>query len=700
MADRNILEEDILPALAGGASGLLFDIPKWIAEQIDKKAVEDYIAKHQGAWNTGNVVGSIGSGFIPVAGLAGKAIQGAGLLGKATGLGRAAAKIGSGLEKIGSATKGVGQLAARGAAEGAIGSAIRTGTDGGDLGENVTQGALFGGAGGALGGMLGQSGSRLRELKEDAAKAVIGQTPGMTGRIAMRNFAKQSGVGRAGSKLSKIDDWMERNADFALRPELKLTSKGQHPDINGVRADPKDRLTAYKKANQETFDQIDNIFASKESHDAIKASLDPVVEDLKALARESVGPKGVAAVEALAKRLNSIDNLPGKRKLLSDWIKRKAMSESDVTQMEYEAALGLSASLDDAVEEVAEKVGGPSLKQAAREYGMIENAAQAITRDEFLGVGKMNTGSPTFEKGKVYDQLKAAGGLGLAGAGIGAAGQDWSDAEKVGDNLKNVLIASGVGAALSKVPGALKQEALGASYKGLKGALENPGIQKALAKVEDIAGKSTPGLAAGLGNVASRSDETAPESMATDAAQAESEGTPESKVAFQDSVISRLKQFWDVGGYSDQFDNPDEAYQQYLQSVYAQTDGFDPMKLAAVLYPDPDDRKRYLEVLGNSQSIEQNILGATKRGGGNLFNLGGLIGGTGDAEARTAYAGVEGAFVDAAKRANIGAADAKAILKEVMTGPGSVEDKLNQIYSAIEQWDPKGIGSLRKVGLV
>lgn len=701
MADRNVLEEDILPALAGGASGLLFGIPEWIARQVDAKAVQDYIDKHKSAYETGGTIGSIGSGFIPVAGLAGKAIQGAGALGKAAGLGKLAAgatKLGAGLEKVGSATKGVGNLALRGAAEGAIGSGIRTGTEGGDLGENVAQGALFGGAGGALGGMLGQSGKRLQELKEDAAKAVIGQTPGMTGRMAMRGFAKQSGVGKAGSKLSKIDDWMERNADFALRPELKLTSRGLHPDIKGNLTDAKGRLEAMKDVNKEAFKQIDDLFVA--GNKDINEAMQPTINDLRQYANEAVGSKGVKAVDDLVKRLDSIDNLPGKRKILSDWIKRKANQPDDVTQMQYEAALHLSGALDDAVEGVAEKYGGPSLKQAAREYGMIENASTAITRDEFSGVGKMTTGSPTFEKGKVYDQLKAAGTLGLAGAGLGAAGQDWSDTEKVADNLKNVLLASAGGAALSKIPGALKQEALGASYKGLKSALANPGIQKALGKVEDVAEKATPGLAAGLGNVAGQSDETGPESVGVDAAQAEAKGTPEAKAEFQDSVISRLKQFWDVGGFSDQFEDPEGAYQQYLQSVYEQSNGFDPMKLASILYPDPDDRKRYLDVLQNSQAIQQNIAGATQRGGGNLFNLGGLLGGEGNVDAHTAYAGVEGAFVDAAKRANIGASDARDILKQVMSGPGSVEDKLNRIYGAIEQWDPRGMQTLKQVGLI
>lgn len=697
MADRNVLEEDILPALAGGASELLFGIPEWIARQIDEKAVEDYISKHRGAYETGGTIGSIGSGFIPVAGLAGKAIKGASALGKATGIGKTAEKIGSGLEKIGMATKGPAQLAARGATEGIIGSAIRTGTEGGDLGENITQGALFGGAGGALGGLLGQSGKRLQELSEDAAKAGLGMTPGMTGRMAMRNFGKQSGVGGAGQKLSKIDDWVRRNWDFSKRPELKLYSQGLHPDIKGNLTDTKGRLEALKEVNKEAFKEIDSLFVKGQKD--IQKALDPTIQDLKATAYQMVGKEGVKAVDDLVKRLNSIDNLPGKRKILSDWIKRKANQPDDTTQMQFEAAVGLSAALDDAVEEVAEKYGGASLKQAAREYGMIENAAQALTRDEFSGLAKAGTGSPTFEKGKVYDQLKAMLPLGVAGAGIGALGSDFTDPDKIGDNLKNILLASAGGAALSKVPGAIRQRALAASDTGLQKILKNEGAQKAIAGIEKGAEKLTPGLAAGLGNLASQSDETAPEAIAENAAAAEV-GGEEAKIAFEDSVVNRLKQFWDIGGYADQFEDPEAAYQQYVQTVYSQSDGFDPLKLAPLLYPDPDDRKAYLETLQNTQGIEQNIVGASKRGGGNLFNLGGLLGGGGDTESRTAYAGLEGAFVDAAKKAGIATADAKGILKDVMTGSGSIEDKLSQIYSAIEQWNPRGIETLRKVGLV
>jgi hypothetical protein len=69
------MKEVILPGGAGAVSGALFDLPEWIAKQVNREGTEKWIEENEPAYRTGQMAGSVAGAFIPVGGLVGKGIQ-------------------------------------------------------------------------------------------------------------------------------------------------------------------------------------------------------------------------------------------------------------------------------------------------------------------------------------------------------------------------------------------------------------------------------------------------------------------------------------------------------------------------------------------------------------------------------------------------------------------------------------------------
>ena len=81
---------DQLPAaMLGAGDELLFGLPEFVVNQIDREGVEKFKRENEG-YGVGEVLGTVGSAFIPLGGLAGSGLSAAG---KAIGAGAKAGGI-------------------------------------------------------------------------------------------------------------------------------------------------------------------------------------------------------------------------------------------------------------------------------------------------------------------------------------------------------------------------------------------------------------------------------------------------------------------------------------------------------------------------------------------------------------------------------------------------------------------------------
>lgn len=152
--------EDLAAGGAGAVDELLFGLPEFVAKKIDRKKVEDWIKANEPAYRTGEMVGTVGSMFLPVPGLG--AIKGA--KGAVT-----AARALKGVDTaadIAKAAKGLalGQMAARGALSGAAEAGVRGVTSEKslqDIAKDIQSGALFGAGGGVAGGLISRGSGSL-----------------------------------------------------------------------------------------------------------------------------------------------------------------------------------------------------------------------------------------------------------------------------------------------------------------------------------------------------------------------------------------------------------------------------------------------------------------------------------------------------------------------------------------------------------
>jgi hypothetical protein len=189
------LSKSVLAGGAGAVDEFLFGLPEFVAKKIDRKKVEDWIKANAPAYHTGEAIGTVGSMFVPYAGLAGKAAKGLGLgaeVAKGAATAAKTAAVATDLTrgaKLAKTLKTIGTMAGKGAAAGATEAGVRGITSEKslkDIAKDIQSGAIWGGAGGAVGGALAKTlPRRAGEMTKTAEQAYLGSTD-LTRREALQ----------------------------------------------------------------------------------------------------------------------------------------------------------------------------------------------------------------------------------------------------------------------------------------------------------------------------------------------------------------------------------------------------------------------------------------------------------------------------------------------------------------------------------
>lgn len=671
--------ESLGAGAAGAASGVLFDIPEAIAKAVDKKSFEDWKARNATAYGAGQLAGTIGGSFIPVAGLVGKGLKvlgGAGKLAEGTNL---LSKAGQGLEKLASAPAAganFGQIAShlgqRAAVESALGEGVRSAAHGDDLGtigtNALTSGALGGVVGGLAGGGLSQAGKLLQEFRKGTRLADLERMGYDTKslRNALRQTFKQFGGGQTSSKgaalkSTKLDDMLD---------QIQETTKaaGGRGEID--KGDIAEQL--YSKA-KEGYGALDDLAEANQGviHKAISE---------KAISDNASKFPGRPELENnlndLISRLEKTPSLSDKRALLQNAvIKGSRGNDTDL----FDAATSLRNNLDSAVNDIAENSGNQSLKELGKQWKVANSLGDAEIRGD-LAMQK-GTGSSTNEKAIL------AGALGIGGAGAAGASSDWSDPSQIGANLGKTLLAGLGGAALAK--GAAKAKTVGMSALDdvLKGALTNGG--KVIQKIEQSGSVGGPALGRSVAGAVNQATTQQKQEIAANP-QALAQVAEVNKTAHADLVKARLRQIWDTR-FASQFKGED-AFNQFLAGAEQASRGFDPERTASLIYPDQADREAYLAALHGKKAIESNLAQSGEKAG--PF---GLLGQT--QEAKLAESALESAATDSMKLSGIDSKTATAAVKGILSGGGSLGEKKQKLLAILQKFNPQGFDALKGAGL-
>jgi hypothetical protein len=366
----------------------------------------------------------------------------------------------------------------------------------------------------------------------------------------------------------------------------------------------------------------------------------------------------------------------------------------------------MKESLDDQVSSIAQEYGSKTIRELGQNWKVQEVLADATNRGNFQLPGS-STGSPTAEKSALQRML----GFGGTAGGVTALGQDWEDPDKIAGNLAAIAGAGILGSVLARSLGGIKNAAMASMDDILIAATTNPKLAQ---RIEQIAGTLKPisraagqgllstGIAAGEAGKAldEREDQVqqlelglegqgSPREIGQEA-KAEQAGEPsEYLTMIERRLYQRFAQM-----YPD-YAQDDEAFGQFMDSARRASNDFDPKRTAKLLFPREDDRKAYLAALSAKESVSRNVPGVGQRDQG-FFGLG--------AKPLTdeqvgARATLEGAFVEAAKLANVDTKNAKDLLRQIVDGEGTLTQKRQRILNQVRAWNEQGFEALAMAGL-
>lgn len=589
--------EDLKAGTYGTLDELLLGAPEWLLKQFgDRKAVEDYIKANEKAYRTGETIGTVGSAFIPVGGLARGAKS-------AIGLGKAARGAKALLPAAETAARPLiselARLAGRGAAAGGAEAAARGLFDdesAGQIAQDISQGTLFGGLGGAAGGILAKAAPRLTGLlKKGTEKATIGLTDANT-RGLLQAVQKLSGEGSGAMKQAQtVDD---------IRREISDLIKSKKLWREGAVASAAEGQSQVWKALDDVYEKV---AGGKTGAQVLAGALGP--DDMARLA-DKYDPATIEAAignisTPLANR-TGLANIRGKLEDLAKYARTKGTGVAEVDDATFDIAKTIRRNLDDAVMKTAEEAGVKIPPNFKREYGLLMPIAKGEVKSD-IAPSKFNLGSPTFEKAAAATLL--GGGSSL----LGGSDEDWQT------KLARGAAGAALGFGASKALGALTRKGV-ASADTLAGLLE-----KAAPKIAEAA----PGAAIMGGRVAENVQREAAKAAAPttpDEAEAASDGAEAGQTVgtpqYTTLILGKLSEFATANGIE-----PDsQDYKDFVQAVGSATmssDGqpFDPRKMAKLLYPDAGQREKYLTALDVSQRLSASLAPAVKAKGG-VFGIG------------------------------------------------------------------------------
>lgn len=571
------------------ANSALLGLPDFIVSKTDaKKAIDELRERNKEAALAGNVVGTVGSMFIPGGAIA----KGLGAGAKALG----AAKLGAGLTKAGkfistadktgkflpSAIKGVA-----GAAEQAVPRALlQAGTDGDieksgqDLATSLALGGGIGGVLGKAGGLLKKGASAGADIIEDAAegaeRAYLGSM-GITPRVIRQDMGRNvvGGLKRS-NKLSSAEELNRKNLiDFAKKYGMEKGA-GRDKRVEGAL---KEIGKKYDDAITSAVNKDPALTQTIMQNVAGKVQAGNYADDVQQEVQGLIG-----------KYANDPKGITGLRNKLSDDISRAkratALTSKDVEKLE--ALESLSDELADAIDEAS----GGTIKQIGKEYRAGKQFQQASFMDNAKGYAAPSGGSAT--QARQATEKFAGNILGGVGLGGASAASDISQGEDIDlGKMATAGLIGGIGgtAANTLIP-KLIQKGTGATA-GVLGKLSG--------KIDDLAGKGGINIDPNIGQniaklpgsvVGSGLGEQEPEAVeaSTDAEQAVQSTPGELNPQLQQKIQSRLETIYN-NEFADQM-SPEE----FMEWANTKTKGFtDKASLGVILYDDPKQAKEYAD---------------------------------------------------------------------------------------------------------
>jgi hypothetical protein len=681
--------DDIVHGAAGAADEVLFGAPEWLLKNLgDRKAVQAWIDKNPKAYHTGETIGTIGGALIPVGGIAkgiglgAKALKGAKAAETGLELAKGAGTLGKLAEganiagRVGEAAKGasalsdIGRMATKSAGLGALESGVRGAFDeesGDQISKDVSRGLLFGGLGGATAGALSKAAPYISRLgKKATEKATIGLTNANT-RGLLQTAQRMAGEGSGPmAQVRKVDDLRGEISD--LIKSKKLWKEG-----------------AVEKAAQEQkdiWDALDNVYekvaGGKTGAEVLGGALD--ANDLATLSKRYDPETLAAATEAIrgpVANRTGLANIRDKLESVAKAARVKGTGNAEIDNATYEMAKMIRGKLDDAVVETAKASGINIPPNFKHEYGLLMPIAKGEVRSE-LAPTKFNLGSPTFEKAAAASLL--GGGSSLLG------GKD----EPIEEKLKRAALGATLGFAGSKALGGLARKAV-SSADTLAGLAQRaaPAIAEAAPDIATAGGR----LAANTANaVEAAQPTTEPELEAAKAGAEAGQATPKEYMGL---VLNRLKQYAASEGIAE--DSPD--FEDFVNYVGQNTQGdegpFDAKKLAGILYPDPDERSKFVKALDVSRGLKSS-LGSALRPMGGVMGIGEDVGAR--MERETALDRLSALVGDVGKATGTEKA-AKAQLQRILSARGLSQSAKKEMIRGLLEGYGIDFDTLARVGI-
>lgn len=583
MAGQKYFVNPVSAGVTGGANMALGGLPSAVAGKIAPQYAARQAAtraEHPIATGIGQGAGLAGAVLAPTAaGVASKAI---GAIGPTLQLGPAGAKLGTTLARN-------ALLSSAYAVPAAGAEAISTG----NIGAAAKKGAFNLALGTGIGTLAEKLSPLLTKLQLRGAGV---QTRDIAKTTAAR--ARASGVGPRGRQGFQI-----KNTESVEETAAKLLQKygagrgGKEAAVKAVSEGYEQLGKLYDKAGVKMTDMLDELASDSTIREAVKIYGQQAVDD------------------AILELAPMVDKLPWRRAysgILRD-IQTRGGQADPLSKLATQGAVaqvirGKMAQVADNLRLAAGRADIPAIET----LNSIQDATKAIgagLNREIGVIPGLTAGSPTAEKGMLMPGVKEAIAGGVMGAGAaGATGRP----KRPEDIIPYVLRVAGggvAGGALSRMAASGVNRALFPVATGLKAAL--PAI-KAIGQPLAAMGGATGAGAQGtpLGKAMQGLPESPPQPSAettpAEAAEAQAgpQGTEEAKqetnAAFRDRVIGELQKAW--GGL--QAAGTRMSFEEFTTLVGQYTNDFDPKMAAPILFPDPEERERYLKTYEQALALK------------------------------------------------------------------------------------------------
>jgi hypothetical protein len=454
-------------------------------------------------------------------------------------------------------------------------------------------------------------------LSKKSQQAMVGLT-NATGRDMNKMLSFAAGPGAKGLGKVKV-------ADDVLADTADLISKRRW-DLEGNIERDGEEIT---KVWREISDAADSRFGKRPGAEIVKELFTP--EDMAQLV-DKYGDSATAAAAQIEKSVGKAKGAENIREGLWRQIKGGRLNpDADVGGATADMAKIIRERFDDAALESFAGAGGklpdyaPDMGQFKKLYRVVEPLATAEARASVKPL-RVNFGSNTAPK------LLASAALGAAtGAGTG---------EDTEAKIRNAIAGTVIGGLGQAALGRLGGRGIAAASELLKGAPElGASIGKMAPQIASVTGK----LAANAASPAQR-ELFAPEDQGramggpgsvdqaaatgADAGQAIASGDAQ---GYQDIVVQKLTDLWNMSGGETQFPGGKD---EFIAAMYSASGGFKPENTAGLLYPDPEEREKFLQALKFNAEIAQSLPEAGETGGGFLGTTLGVPGS--EIEGRTA----------------------------------------------------------------